>query len=49
MLLSTANTDRGSKLTEKYKLYLKPNNGEFSSGIVIKLSVLELDVTNGKK
>ena len=48
MLQSTANTDHGSKLTYKYKLYLKSNNGEFSSGIVIRLSAVKLDVTNGK-
>ena len=48
MLQSTANTDHGSKLTYKYKLYLKSNNGEFSSGIVIKLRALKLDVTNEK-
>ena len=45
MLLSTANADRGNKLKEKYKLFLKSNNGEFSSGIVTKLSARKIDVT----
>ena len=39
------NVDRGSKLRYKYKFYLKSNNKEFSSGIVIKLSALKIDVT----
>ena len=42
MLLSTADADRGSKLRYKYKLYLKSNNKEFSSGIAIKLSALKI-------
>ena len=49
ILLSTENADRAGKLILKQKLYSKSNGGEgFSSGILIKLSALEIEVTKWK-